>query len=50
MKKRVLSMALCLAMIAGVCTACGPGSTASSPASDAPQAESGGSCASNTTV
>ena len=48
MKKRVLSMALCLAMIAGVCTACGPGSTASSPASDAPQAESGGSASSAT--
>ena len=30
MKKRILSMALCLAMIAGVCTACGPSESASS--------------------
>ena len=29
-KKRILSMALCLAMIAGVCTACGPSESASS--------------------
>ena len=41
MKKRVLSMALCLAMIAGVFTACGPTESASS-ASNASGSEQSG--------